>query len=149
VCFSSSDDYALLIFVLKTVTFLSFLYYVYAHNNSMDKAEKASLASKRVANIIETMTYVVYRYVNCGLYEKHKLIFVLLVTMKTLITASLLKATDLTLFLRGGAALDINSVRRKPFSWISNESWLNVVELSQSSKFFANLPNDMAVSHSY
>jgi dynein heavy chain, axonemal len=83
---------------------------------------------------------------NCGLYEKHKLIFVLLVTMKTLITASLLKATDLTLFLRGGAALDINSVRRKPFSWISNESWLNVVELSQSSKFFANLPNDMAVS---
>ena len=58
----------------------------------------------------------------------------------------LLKGADFTLFLRGGAALDIESVRRKPFSWISNEAWLNVIELSQSQKFFANLPNDMAAN---
>jgi len=50
--------------------------------------------------------------------------------------------------LRGGAALDIDSVRRKPFSWISNEAWLNVIELSQSIKFFQNLPNDMASNES-
>ena len=65
----------------------------------------------RVTNIIETMTYMCYRYINRGLYEKDKLTFVLLVTMKILITAELLKTTDLTIFLRGGAALDINSVR--------------------------------------
>lgn len=58
------------------------------------------------------MTYMCYRYINRGLYEKDKLTFVLLVTMKILITAALLKTTDLTIFLRGGAALDINSVRR-------------------------------------
>ena len=29
------------------------------------------------------MTYIVYRYVNCGLYEKHKLIFVLLAAAMT------------------------------------------------------------------
>lgn len=57
------------------------------------------------------MTYMCYRYINRGLYEKDKLTFVLLVTMKILITAALLKTTDLTIFLRGGAALDINSVR--------------------------------------
>lgn len=39
-------------------------------------------------------------------------------------------------------------VRRKPFNWLSNESWLNVLELSQSSKFFSNLPNDMAGNES-
>ena len=110
---------------------------------SMDKAEKASLASKRVANIIETMTYITYRYINRGLYEADKLTFVLLVTIKILITAGHLKSSDLTLFLRGGAALDIDSVRRKPFPWMSNESWLNVIELSQSQKFFANLPTEM------
>ena len=64
----------------------------------------------RVTNIIETMTYMCYRYINRGLYEKDKLTFILLVTMKILITAALLKASDLTIFLRGGAALDINSV---------------------------------------
>lgn len=64
----------------------------------------------RVTNIIETMTYMCYRYINRGLYEKDKLTFVLLVTMKILITAALLKTSDLNIFLRGGAALDINSV---------------------------------------
>lgn len=39
-------------------------------------------------------------------------------------------------------------VRRKPFNWLSNEAWLNVLELSQSSKFFSNLPNDMAGNES-
>lgn len=113
---------------------------------SMDKAEKSSLASKRVVNIIDTMTYITYRYLNRGLYEKDKLTFVVLVTLKILITANYLKSSDMTLFLRAGAALDIESVRRKPFHWLSNEAWLNVIELSQSQKFFANLPNDMAAN---
>jgi len=111
--------------------------------SSMDQAEKAALASKRVANIIETMTYITYRYINKGLYEADKLTFILLVTLKILVTAGLLKSGDVTLFLRGGAALDINSVRRKPFTWISNPVWLNVIELSQSNKFFSNLATDM------
>merc|ERR1711968_182579 len=105
-------------------------------------------ASKRVNNIIDTMTYLIYRYVNRGLYEADKLTFKLLVTIKIMITAGHLKPSDLTLFLRGGAALDIDSVRRKPFNWISNEAWLNVIELSQSIKFFSNLPNDMASNES-
>jgi dynein heavy chain, axonemal len=113
---------------------------------SMDKAEKASLASKRVSNIIDTMTYLVYRYMNRGLYEADKLTYIILVTVKIMITAGSLRQSDLTLFLRGGAALDINSVRRKPFNWISNEAWLNVVELSQSLKFFTDLPNEMSAN---
>merc|ERR1711871_43295 len=112
--------------------------------DSMNQAEKATLASKRVNNIIYTLTYLVYRYINRGLYEADKLTFVLLVTVKILITAGHLSSSDLTLFLRGGAALDIDSVRRKPFNWLSNEVWLNVIELSQSNKFFQNLPNDMS-----
>jgi dynein heavy chain len=136
-------------------------------NESMDKAEKASLASKRVEKIIETLTYNVYRYINRGLYEADKLTFVLLVTMKILITAGHLRQSDLTLFLRGklaslqafhglfnaftiaigGAGLDIASVRKKPFAWLSsNEVWLNIIELSQQHKFFANLPNDLAAN---
>lgn len=77
----------------------------------MTSFTRAYACSNRVTNIIETMTYMCYRYINRGLYEKDKLTFVLLVTMKILITAALLKTTDLTIFLRGGAALDINSVR--------------------------------------
>ncbi|CAM9820352.1 unnamed protein product [Heterosigma akashiwo] len=113
--------------------------------DSMDQAEKATLASKRVANIIETMTYITYRYVNRGLYEKDKLTYVLLLTLKVLVTAGLLKQSDVTLFLRGGAALDIAQERRKP-NWIDNDPWLNVIELSRGCKFFANLPTDITAN---
>jgi len=115
---------------------------------SMDKADKAALASKRVGNIIETMTYTTYRYVNRGLYESDKLTFVMLLTMKILVAANKLKSSDMTLFLRGGAALDITSVKRKAFGWMSNEVWLNVVQLSQSNAFFTNLIDDMTANES-
>jgi len=115
---------------------------------SIEKAEKAALASKRVSNIIETMTYVTYRYVNRGLYEQDKLTFVLLVTLRILVTAGHLKSTDVTVFLRGGAALDVNNVQRKPFQWMSNEVWLNVVQLQISSEFYSSLVDRMVSNES-
>lgn len=112
--------------------------------SSMEKAEKAALASKRVANIVEKMTYMVFRYINRGLYEADKLTFVLLITLKILVTAGLLRSDDVSLLLRGGAALDINSVKRKPFAWLTNEAWLNIVEVSSRQKFFSSLPDEIA-----
>eukprot|EP00985_Skeletonema_marinoi_P019833 scaffold11509_cov105-Skeletonema_marinoi.AAC.1 len=115
---------------------------------SMDKAGKATLASKRVSNIIETMTYMTYRYINRGLYEQDKLTFVLLVTMKILVAAGHLKNSDVTLLLRGGAALDINSVQKKPFQWMSDEVWLNIVQLCESNQFYSNLIKDIVANES-
>jgi dynein heavy chain len=115
---------------------------------SMDKADRANLASKRVENIIETMTYMTYRYINRGLYEQDKLTFVLLLTMKILVTSGHLANSDITLFLRGGAALDINTVKRKPFGWMENDVWLNIIELSTSHRFFSSLINDIVANES-
>merc|ERR1712167_274984 len=55
---------------------------------------------------------------------------------------------DVTLFLRGGAALDINTAKRKPFGWMTNDSWLNIPALADALKFFANMPSDMAANES-
>jgi len=109
---------------------------------SMDVAEKASLASKRVVKIVDAMTYLVYRYINLGLYEKDKQLFVFITAVKILITAGMLEPTDVTLFLRGGAALNITEVRKKP-SWISNEAWLNVIALSEQCSFYKSLPENI------
>lgn len=35
-------------------------------DKSMEVAEKANLAMKRVINIIDSMTYITYRYINKG-----------------------------------------------------------------------------------
>ena len=108
---------------------------------SMEVAEKAALATKRVLNIIDSMTYVTYRYINKGLYERDKLLFVFLVACKIMVTAGLLDMSEVQLFLRGGAALSIDSVRKKP-NWISNESWLNVMAISEV-PFFKSLPDSI------
>ena len=36
---------------------------------------------------------------------------------------------------QGGAALDLNSVQAKPFGWMLDMNWLNIVELSKHELF--------------
>ena len=108
---------------------------------SMEQAERASIASKRVGFIIEKMTYMMYRYINRGLYECDKLTFIILTMMKILVVAGTLTSVDVSLFLRGGAALDTNSERKCTVGWMPPDVWLNVVQLSKSLVFFRTLPD--------
>lgn len=112
-------------------------------DKSMDVAEKASLPMKRINNIIDSMTYLIYRYINRGLYEKDKPSFKLIATFKILLVAGKLDLKNISLFLRGGGALDITTSRPKPFSWMSNEAWLNALQLSMSNPFFKSFIEDI------
>jgi dynein heavy chain len=117
-------------------------------DKSMDLAEKANLASKRVGKIIDTMTYITYRYINRGLYEKDKASFLLIVMFKILTTAQKLSQGNINLFLRGGGALNIATVRAKPFKWLSDEAWLNILQLSMDFVLFKNIVADMEANES-
>ena len=101
-------------------------------DKSMDVAEKAVLASKRVSNITDAMTYTVYRYISRGLYERDKVSFKLIVTFKILLTAGKIDARGISIFLRAGSALDSSQMPKKPYSWMSANGWLNVLQLSSS-----------------
>eukprot|EP01038_Epipyxis_sp_PR26KG_P006437 gene6437-8857_t len=102
-------------------------------DKSMEVSEKAALASKRVNNIIDSMTYITYRYINRGLYERDKTSFKLILAFKILVTASKLDLRNINLFLRGGTALDITQVKPKPFAWMTNEAWCNILQIQMSS----------------
>lgn len=81
---------------------------------AIDNSEKATLPSKRINNIIDYMTYEIYLYIQRGLFERHKIIFALMLTSKVLQSAGKVKGEEVDIFLKGGGALDINSVRKKP-----------------------------------
>ena len=117
-------------------------------DKSMDVAEKANFANKRVNFIIEAMTYIVYRYINRGLYERDKTSFKLIVAFKTLVTAGKLDPKLISLFLRGGGGLNIANVRPKPFNWMSIDAWLNVLQASESHIIMKSLPEDIDRSES-
>ena len=81
------------------------------------------------------MTYAIYIFIQRGLFERHKLTFALMLTNKILLSANSLSPELVSIFLKGGGSLDINSVRKKPKEWIPDKGWLDMVALSQHNTF--------------
>merc|ERR1719310_2053766 len=78
---------------------------------SVRSSEKCQPAAKRVDKIMQYLTYQVYRYMNRGLYERDKMMFKLIVTMKIMVVANQLSGADSAIFLKGGSSLDVKAER--------------------------------------
>ncbi|XP_068084800.1 dynein axonemal heavy chain 8 [Anabrus simplex] len=111
---------------------------------SMERSDKTPLPSKRIYNIIEYLTFEIFRYKARGLYEEHKFLFTLLMTLKIDLERRYITYEEFQTFIKGGAALDLNTVQPKPNKWITDMTWLNLVQLS-SLRQFQNIVNQ--VSH--
>uniref|UniRef100_A0AAV2K4G4 AAA+ ATPase domain-containing protein n=2 Tax=Knipowitschia caucasica TaxID=637954 RepID=A0AAV2K4G4_KNICA len=102
---------------------------------SLERSEKSPKTQKRIANIIEHLTYEVFRYTVRGLYENHKFIFTLLLALKIDLQNNKIEHSKFQTLIKGGAALDLKTCPPKSFSWILDMVWLNLVELSKLAQF--------------
>uniref|UniRef100_A0A671YVZ2 Dynein axonemal heavy chain 8 n=1 Tax=Sparus aurata TaxID=8175 RepID=A0A671YVZ2_SPAAU len=102
---------------------------------SLARSEKSSKTQKRIANIIEYLTFEVFRYTVRSLYENHKFIFTLLLALKIDLQNNKIEHNQFQILIKGGAALDLKTCPPKPFSWILDMVWLNLVELSKLPEF--------------
>lgn len=86
----------------------------------------------------------VYRYINRGLFESHKIMFKLMMSTKILIKDGKLTNGDVGLLLKAGGGIDD---RTKPFNWMEQKTWLNLKALSkhkfanEHTFFFKELPD--------
>lgn len=87
--------------------------------------------SKRIRNIISYLTSEVHRYAVRGFYECHRFLFVLMLALKLQLEHGRISYDEFFTFVKGGASLDMNSVQSKPFPWIPDIIWLNIVQLSR------------------
>ncbi|WAQ93678.1 DYH8-like protein [Mya arenaria] len=114
----------------------SILYFLICDMTIVNKiSDKSPVPAKRIQNIIDYLTFESFRYTCRGLYEEHKFLFVLLMTFKIDMQQGCVKHDEFQTFIKGGAALDLNAVTPKPFRWISDITWLNLVQLSGLGQF--------------
>eukprot|EP00002_Diphylleia_rotans_P003858 TRINITY_DN1273_c0_g1_i13.p1 TRINITY_DN1273_c0_g1~~TRINITY_DN1273_c0_g1_i13.p1 ORF type:complete len:1331 (-),score=331.88 TRINITY_DN1273_c0_g1_i13:251-3709(-) len=132
---------SILYFLVAEMTMVNHMYqtslaqYLKLFDASMENSTPSPFTQKRIGNIIEYLTYSVFKYVGRGLFETHKLLFVLQMTLKIDLYAGRIDHKEYMCLIKGGAALNLQSVKKKPFAWIPDTTWLNLVALSELPMF--------------
>ncbi len=133
---------SILYFVLNDISSVDPMYqfsldsYIELFEKSISKAKKFEEISERIISLNEYHTYSVYKNTCRGLFEKHKLLFALQMTVKIMEANGKLNKQEFDFFLRGGQVLDKDAQPPNPSSeWITEETWDNLTELENLPAF--------------
>lgn len=123
-----------LFFVLSDMATVNSMYqyslssYLDVFSYSLRKSIADAILSRRLINIISTLTKNVYDYGCTGIFEKHKLLYSLQMTTKLELSEGKLKQSELDFFLKGSVAL-VKSTRPCPVTWITEKGWADIQKL--------------------
>ncbi len=143
---------AILFFVLSSLSSVNTMYqyaltsFLEVFKKSLALAAYDSTLSKRLKNIIDTLTIQVYNYTCLGLFEKHKLMFAF--QMCTSILQGEEGQLDMKLlnfFLRGNPSIEKSSMKN-PFNWVSDQGWDDLQELEKLGEPFSFIIADLTAN---
>ncbi|KAM4891097.1 dynein axonemal heavy chain 10 [Sylvia borin] len=110
---------------------------------SLRKSMPSPILPKRLKNIMDTLTLNTYNYGCTGLFEKHKLLFSFDMTVKIEQAEGRVPQEEFEFFLKGNISLE-KSARKKPFSWLPDQGWEDLIRLSELfPEKFESLPDDV------
>ena len=84
-------------------------------DGSVTKSKPTHIIEKRINNILDYLTKTVWKYTDRGLYEHHKFLFTMLLALKIDLNNGHVSHQEFLIFLKGGASLDLNSVKVMTF----------------------------------
>ncbi|XP_033947329.1 dynein axonemal heavy chain 10 [Pseudochaenichthys georgianus] len=140
---------AILFFALTEMALVNSMYqyslasYLEVFDASLRKSLPDSILLQRLKNIMDTLTYSVYNYGCTGLFERHKLLFSFNMTIKIEQAEGRSPQEELEFFIKGNLSLE-KSTRKKPFGWLANQGWEDIVKLAELfPPQFGSLPDDV------
>ncbi|KAJ3039942.1 Dynein heavy chain 10, axonemal [Rhizophlyctis rosea] len=139
---------AVLFFVLAELSTINPMYeyslaaFLEVFSLSLHRSKPDAILNKRLAKIIDTLKYAVYNYACTGLFEKHKLMFSFQMTVKLMEAEGQIDAGELNFFLKGDISLEQPSTS-KPFPWLTDQGWKDLLRLSTLNPNFSMLPQHL------
>ncbi|RMC05733.1 hypothetical protein DUI87_17276 [Hirundo rustica rustica] len=140
---------AILFSVLAEMAFVNIMYqfslasFLEVFGFSLRKSMPSPILPKRLKNIMDTLTLNTYNYGCTGLFEKHKLLFSFDMTVKIEQAEGRVPQEEFEFFLKGNISLE-KSARKKPFAWLPDQGWEDLIRLSELfPEKFESLPDDV------
>uniref|UniRef100_T1J281 AAA+ ATPase domain-containing protein n=1 Tax=Strigamia maritima TaxID=126957 RepID=T1J281_STRMM len=132
---------SILYFLIVEMSTVNYMYqtslrqFLILFDQSLERSARSINTDTRITNINSYLTYEIYNYSIRGFYERHKFLFSVLMALKIELNAGNISHQEFMTFIKGGASLDLKAVIPKPFRWILDITWLNLVELSKLPQF--------------
>eukprot|EP00002_Diphylleia_rotans_P017763 TRINITY_DN3442_c0_g1_i2.p1 TRINITY_DN3442_c0_g1~~TRINITY_DN3442_c0_g1_i2.p1 ORF type:complete len:3137 (-),score=716.67 TRINITY_DN3442_c0_g1_i2:70-9480(-) len=139
---------SILFFVMSSLSAINSMYeyslnsYLEIFEQSLARSEKDMVLLSRLRNIINTLTYNVYKYICTSLFERHKLMFSFNLCVKILQGDNGLDTNYLDFFLKGNLSLE-KSPRKCPFSWFPEQGWEDLQRLATMASVFEHIVDDI------
>lgn len=80
---------------------------VWSQLNPFTRSPKSPIPAKRIASVIEYLTYAVFCYTARGFYEEHKFLFTLLLALKIDLQVGKLNRQEFDILIKGMRSFDI------------------------------------------
>ncbi|CAB1113079.1 unnamed protein product [Ectocarpus sp. CCAP 1310/34] len=117
---------------------------------AIDKATKAHVLEDRLRNLSECFTAMLYKNVCRSLFEKHKLLFSFLLSVKIMQGERRMDGEELRFFLQGATSLDLEEPNplANGEGWLTDKTWGEIItagKLEAMSGFAESFKSNLSV----
>ncbi|CAE1329165.1 DNAH [Acanthosepion pharaonis] len=121
----------------------SLKYFKQLFNYTIEASERSDDLQQRLQTCLVETTRFIYKNVSRALFEKHKLMFSLILCTEIMKQEQKITSDEWNFFLRGGGAMEMERDKKPNFSWLNQHTWNIAADLGNLCSAFSNLTTEI------